>query len=85
MSRVASSGWPSAAVLNWMRARIAAAGGDPQQIPDEPFRFWRLPEVERRTGLDRSTIYRGASAGTFPRPVPISPGRAPAAPQPEAA
>lgn len=33
----------------------------------------RLPEVERRTGLRRPTIYRRAKAGTFPQPVRIGP------------
>lgn len=31
----------------------------------------RLKEVERRTGLSKSAIYRRAGAGTFPRPVPL--------------
>ena len=33
----------------------------------------RLPEVERRTGLRRPTIYRRANAGTFPKPVRLGP------------
>lgn len=31
----------------------------------------RLPEVIRRTGLARSTIYKRAAEGTFPKPVKI--------------
>jgi prophage regulatory protein len=34
----------------------------------------RLHEVKRRTGLSRTTIYRRAAAGTFPKPEPISAG-----------
>ena len=30
------------------------------------------PEVERRTGLSRSTIYRKMRDGTFPVPVKVS-------------
>lgn len=33
----------------------------------------RLPEVERRTGLRRATIYRRAGEGTFPKPVRMGP------------
>jgi prophage regulatory protein len=33
--------------------------------------FVRLPEVIRRTGLSRTTIYRRAAAGTFPAGVKI--------------
>ena len=32
----------------------------------------RLPEVERLTGLARSTIYSGVKARTFPSPVKLS-------------
>ena len=32
-------------------------------------RFLRLPEVQRRTGLSRSTIYVRVEEGRFPRPV----------------
>jgi len=32
----------------------------------------RLPDVEARTGLKRSTIYARISAGTFPRQVRFS-------------
>lgn len=33
----------------------------------------RLPEVEKRTGLRRASIYRRAAAGTFPKPVRMGP------------
>ncbi len=33
--------------------------------------FLRLPQVEARTGLRRSEIYRRAQSGCFPRPVKI--------------
>ena len=38
-------------------------------------RFLRLPEVQRRTGLSRSTIYVRLEQGLFPRPVSLG-GRA---------
>lgn len=31
----------------------------------------RRQQVESRTGLSRSSIYAGISAGTFPAPVPL--------------
>ena len=31
----------------------------------------RLPSVQRRTGLSRSTIYQKISHGAFPRPVAL--------------
>jgi prophage regulatory protein len=34
-------------------------------------RFLRLPEVEDRSGLARSTIYLRISQGRFPKPVPL--------------
>lgn len=64
--------WSSTAVTKWMRDRIAAAGGDPSEIPDEPVAFWRLPTVVSRTGLSRPSIYRLVSLGQFPRGVPLS-------------
>jgi prophage regulatory protein len=33
----------------------------------------RLPEVERRTGLSKSDIYRGQKDKTFPHSVPLGP------------
>jgi predicted DNA-binding transcriptional regulator AlpA len=65
-------GWPSTRVIAWLKERLAAAGGDPSDIPDEPFAMWRLPEVERRTGYKRPSIYRMAARGEFPRPIPLS-------------
>jgi prophage regulatory protein len=34
-------------------------------------RLVRLPEVQRRVGLGRSTIYRWMAEGKFPRPVQL--------------
>lgn len=34
-----------------------------------PMTILRRPEVEKRTGLSRSTIYRRIEQGTFPAPV----------------
>ncbi|MEY8143101.1 helix-turn-helix transcriptional regulator [Falsihalocynthiibacter sp. CO-5D18] len=31
----------------------------------------RRPEVEKQTGLSRSTIYQQMSEGTFPKPIRI--------------
>ena len=42
----------------------------------------RLPEVEKQTGIKRSTLYLRQLAGLFPRPVAIGP-RAVAWPQHE--
>ena len=33
--------------------------------------FLRLPQVIARTGLQRSSIYAGMQAGTFPSPIPL--------------
>jgi prophage regulatory protein len=35
----------------------------------------RRPQVERATGLHRSSIYERMAAGTFPKPIPLG-GRA---------
>ena len=71
MNRARSVGWPSSAIEDYQRGLIAAAGQDPRQVPNEPFRIMRLPEVRQRVALSTSTIYRGISDGTFPRPIPI--------------
>jgi hypothetical protein len=54
-----------------MRDRLAASGGDPRSVKDEPFCYWRLPEVQRRVGVKHSSIYRWIQAGTSPRPVAL--------------
>ncbi len=64
-------GWSSDDVLKWMRLRIAAAGGDTDSVPDEPFRFLRRREVEVKVGLGRSSIYRQIRIGKFPAPVTL--------------
>lgn len=45
----------------------AAAAGQPRS----PRRMLRLPTVEDRTGLARSSIYRSMAQGDFPRPVRV--------------
>jgi predicted DNA-binding transcriptional regulator AlpA len=61
--------WSSTAIVQWMRDCIAASGADPTLIPDEPARLLRLPDVEARVGLKRSSIYRKIEEGSFPRPI----------------
>ena len=34
-------------------------------------RFYRRPEVESRTGLGKSEIYRRAARGDFPKPLKL--------------
>lgn len=67
-----SSGWLSVQVIAWMRSRAAASGADPTGIADEPASIWRAPTVEARTGLSRSTLYRLAATGQFPRPIHLA-------------
>lgn len=35
-------------------------------------RIIRLPEVQSRSGLSRASIYRGAIAGWFPKPIKLT-------------
>lgn len=39
-------------------------------------RILRFPEVVKRTGLCRSSVYGRIKAGEFPAPVPLGDGRA---------
>ena len=45
------------------------------QEMEVPIRIVRLPAVQARTGLGRSTIYVRLAEGSFPRPVQLG-GRA---------
>ena len=40
-----------------------------EQSMDAPTRVLRLPRVQARTGLSRSTIYMRVANGSFPKPV----------------
>ena len=42
-----------------------------ERTTQPPTRFLRLPEVQDRTGLSRSTIYVRLNQGRFPRPVSL--------------
>jgi predicted DNA-binding transcriptional regulator AlpA len=66
-----SIAWPSTVILEWMRSRVVASGGDSATIPDEETRFWRMPEVIKRTGMSRTTIYRRIADGGFPSPLTL--------------
>ena len=33
--------------------------------------IWRMPTVQSRTGLSKSTIYERIAQGSFPEPVPL--------------
>lgn len=66
-----SVAWTSVDITEWQRACVERSGGDPNKVPEMPFQFLRLPEVIRRTGLPRSTIYRKMSEGKFPKPVKL--------------
>ena len=46
-------------------------GGAPAS-PTKPGKLIRLPFVEERTGLRKSSVYFGVKAGTFPAPVRLS-------------
>ncbi len=50
-------------------------GNPTERRTKPPTRFLRLPEVMKRTGLSRSTIYVRVAAGRFPQPVALG-GRA---------
>jgi prophage regulatory protein len=61
------TGLPNAATLaHWER------GGHVTGTPTRPGKLLRLPLVEDRTGLGKSSIYAGVKAGTFPAPVRLS-------------
>lgn len=66
--------WPNSDVIRWERERIVAAGGDPTSVPDEPFSFLRMRDLERRIGHGRSTIYRWIDTGFFPSGINLSAG-----------
>ena len=44
-----------------------------RQGTDAPLRILRLPQVEARTGLSRSSIYARIANGTFPPQVQLGP------------
>lgn len=62
---------------SWSRAKSTRSrSGEMTEQPMEhktnpPTRFLRLPEVQDRTGLSRSTIYVRLGQGRFPRPVSL--------------
>jgi predicted DNA-binding transcriptional regulator AlpA len=71
-------GWSNVEIIQWQKERLVAAGADPGMIrDDEPFRFLRLPEVEQRSGLRRSSIYRKVQEGSFPAPIVLGGTAAP--------
>jgi len=65
-------GWPSTAVIAWLRKRVVAAGCDPSVVPDVPFHIMRAPEVMKVCGFEsRTTLWRRSQDSDFPKPVPL--------------
>jgi hypothetical protein len=64
--------WTSAQIADWQRAQLIAAGYDTSVVKDEPLRFLRLPEVCKRVGLSKPSVYRRIADGRFPRPISLS-------------
>lgn len=60
------------------------AGHGEDTEPRRLTRLIRLPEVQHRVGLGRSTIYRWMAEGRFPKPVQLG-GCTVAWPEPEIA
>jgi len=48
-----------------------ATSRETRQISPDQERFYRLPDVEVISGFRRSTIYKMAAAGAFPKPIKI--------------
>ncbi len=46
-------------------------GQPTKERTNRPTRILRLPEIQARTGLSRTTIYEWRRAGRFPQPVPL--------------
>ena len=67
--------WPPRRPTVWPRTRTIRTRSRPmteqERTANPPIRFLRLPEVQARTGLSRSTIYVRVEQGTFPRPVSL--------------
>ena len=68
-------GVPSPAVRRFLVNRVIAAGGDPADVPEFPFRMFRIAEICEMTGLCQATIYRLMDSGELPRPVHLHPTR----------
>ncbi len=63
---------PSKPVQATHGATLAPHDGRVTATPAKPGKLLRLPAVEERTGLKKSTIYAGVKAKTFPAPVRLS-------------
>jgi prophage regulatory protein len=44
------------------------------ELPNLGERLLRLRDVEQKTGLSSTTIYRKMTEGSFPRPLQLGPG-----------
>lgn len=62
------NGNPATAAVSALDPAPALAGASPAKRG----KLLRLPAVEDRTALKKSTIYAGIKAGTFPAPVRLS-------------
>ena len=60
---------------NWSPAVAGPLEGLMAATSENPTYLLRLPEVKKRTGISRSTIYARIACGQFPAPVSLG-GRA---------
>jgi predicted DNA-binding transcriptional regulator AlpA len=68
--------WWSDDVTAWMQACLHGSGRDVAVHFDGPACFLKLREVQRLTGLSRSSLYRKIANGSFPRPILLNGGAA---------
>ena len=52
-----------------MHAAALTQTTNPSQAPTRPARLLRLPDVEARVGVKKSTIYAALAKNAFPKPV----------------
>jgi predicted DNA-binding transcriptional regulator AlpA len=62
---------PIHVVIEYMRDRVKAAGGDPSSVPDMDYKFLRPAAAAEMIGVSVATFYRMVEDGIFPPLIPI--------------
>ena len=66
-----ASAIPRAALTEYIRKQVKAAGGDPSSVPDEPYQLMRPAAAAAMIGVSMATLYRMIDDGTLPKPIPV--------------